>query len=159
MPTTEDLLTFLELHGTTAHDRCGELFIRCEFDRLIAILMAHTYVSMLPEVHRTGSVWGGVELGERVEFARRTLRDCHTYWFIEEGDDDDPDAYRFFHNLSRGTVEDFWGCMSPEVETFWSSQGLYEDGAFMRYLTPALTVIRQFLDDNAGVAQADEAGA
>jgi hypothetical protein len=48
--------------------------------------------------------------------------------------------------------------MSPEVETFWVSQGLYEDGAFMRYLTPALTVIRQFLDDNAGVARADEAG-
>jgi hypothetical protein len=32
MPTTEDLLTFLERHGRTAHDRWGELFIRCEFD-------------------------------------------------------------------------------------------------------------------------------
>jgi hypothetical protein len=60
MPTTEDLLTFLELHGTTAHDRCGELFIRSEFDRLIAVLMAHTYVSMLPEINRTGSVHDSV---------------------------------------------------------------------------------------------------
>jgi hypothetical protein len=54
MPTTEDLLTFLELHGTTAHDRCGELFIRSEFDRLIAVLMAHTYVSMLPGLNLPG---------------------------------------------------------------------------------------------------------
>jgi hypothetical protein len=54
----------------------------------------------------------------------------------------------------RGTVEDFWGCMSPEVETFWASHGLYEAEALLRYLTPAITVIWQFQDDNAGVAMA-----
>lgn len=156
MLTTTDLLTHLELHGKSMRVRCAELFIRSEFDRLIALLMADTYVSMLPQIHRTGSVQDGVELGDRIEFARKTLRDCHTYWLLEEGDGDDQDGFGFFQYLVRSTAPDFRFCMSTEVEVFWASQDLLEDGGFMRYLTPAIAVIRQFLDDNAGVATASQ---
>jgi hypothetical protein len=155
MLTTNDIITTLGLHGTSVRDRAGELFIRSEFDRLVNLLMRDTYVTMLVSIPSTAPIQDSVALGERIEYARKTLRNCHSCWLLTRGDGQN--GLSLFEDLVRWTAPVFRFCMSPEVEEFWASRDLLEDGRFMRYLAPAIAVIRQFLDDRAGVTSADEA--
>ncbi len=148
MLTTTDLLSRLELHGRTPRDRGAELFIPSVFARLVQTLMTETFVAMLVSSDRARSTEGDFEIGDRVVFAGKTLRDCHAAWFLDEGDGSDQDGIGFFQFLARATPPDIRFRMSREVEAFWASRGLLEDGGFMRTLAPAIEAIRPLIEEN-----------
>ena len=95
MLTAKNIITTLELDGTTVRNRCAKLFIRSEFDRLINLLTPQIFVSMLIPIHRKESTEDSVEMGDRIVFAGKTLRDCHTEWSLEESDRDQDGIFFF----------------------------------------------------------------
>jgi hypothetical protein len=133
MLTIKNIITKLELDGTTVRNRCAGLFIRSEFDRLINLLTREIFVSMLIPIHRKQSTEDSAQMGDR-----------------------DQEGIFFFESLVQSTAADIRLCMSPDVEAFWASQGLLEGGGFMRHLAPAIEVFQGLLDDNADAAGAPE---
>ena len=153
MLTANDVITKLELHGTTVRDRCGELFIHSEFSRLLGLVMPEIFVSRLVLIHRNELSESEDHMGDRVMFAEKTLRDCHREWFLEESDRDQ-DGIFFFQSLVRSTAADIRFCMSPAVAAFWASQDLLENGGFMQYLAPFMEIVRGLLDETSAGAGA-----
>jgi len=51
--------------------------------------------------------------------------------FLEQDDGDDRDSIGFFQRLMRETAPGVRSCMRLDVEAFWASQGLLEDGRLL----------------------------
>jgi hypothetical protein len=153
MLTANEVIAKLELHGTTVRNRCAELFIRSEFDRLLSLIIPEIFVARLLSIDREELVERVDHMGDRVVYAEKTLRECHTDWFLEESDREQ-DGILFFRNLTQSTAEDIRFCMSPEVKAYWASQGMLENGGFMPYLAPFIEIVRGLLDENTGMIEA-----
>ena len=149
MITATDVITKHELHGMTVRTRCARLFTRNEFDRLLSLTMTEVFVAGVALKHRKNLAIGAFDIGDRVVFAQKILRECHNSWCAKESNLEQ-DGILFFRSLTHSTAEDFRVCMAWDVKEYWASLGMLENGGFMVYLEPFIEIVRGLLDDNTG---------
>ena len=87
MITATDVITKRELHGIAVRTRCAKLFARSEFDRLLSLITTEVFVSGVVLIHQKNFAMGAFDVGDRMVFAQKILREYHNAQPAEFSDD------------------------------------------------------------------------